>query len=333
MTSKTFQKINVLQNQYRRRLFMAGAGFALAGLLPTSSLAASSDVTVRIAPLFAYNYLTLGHKSGGIENTVNATGGKVEWKPYFPAYAPAAEALRGGSVDISSGSATSFLTSASADKDLVVFAVEKNDGKDQGIVATAKSGIQSLDDLRDKKIAVNKGGTGEYLLRLALAKQGIPVNAVQVVYLGPTDAATAFAQGHVDAWAIWDQFFAAAQTEPGAKVIAYASDLGSLNRNVHVTTRKFAQQHPEQLKAIYKALVNEVDTSKQNPGRVAELSLQAGVPKPVAEVIRKFTIQEVVPADEQFRKELETLSDFYASQKLSPSRIDVSETVVDVSRP
>lgn len=333
MTFKTFKKINSLQSQYRRRLFMASAGFALAGLLPSASLAAPDDVTVKIAPLYAYNYLTLGHKSGDLEKTVNAAGGKVEWKPYFPAYAPVAEALRGGSVDIGSGSATSFLASVSADKDLVVFAVEKNDGKDQGIVVTAKSGIQSLDDLRGKKIAVNKGGTGEYLLRLALSKQGIPVDAVQVVYLGPTDAATAFAQGHVDAWAVWDQFFAAAQTEPGAKVIAYGSDLGSLNRNVHVTTRTFAQQHPEQLKAVYKALVNEAATSKQNPGRVADLSIKAGVPKPVAEVIRQFAVQEVVPADKQFLKELETIADFYASQKLSPARIDVSETLVDVSKP
>ena len=333
MIKNTIKHLTQLQQQNRRRLFTGTASLILASMLPFSSLAASPEKTVRIAPLFAFNYLTLGHKSGSIEKAVKEAGGTVEWKSYFPAYAPTAEALRGGSVDFGSGSSTSFITATSKDKDLVVFAVEKNDFKDQGIIATAKSNIKTLADLRGKKIAVNKGGTGEYLLHLALEKQNIPLEDVKVVYLGPTDAATAFAQGHVDAWAIWDQFFAAAQTEPGANVIAYASDLGSLNRIIHVTTRKFAQEHPELLKAVYKALESEVKTSQQNPDRIAKLNAQAGVPKPVTDVIRTFVLPQIGPADESFQAELERIADFYASRKLTPTRIDVSNTTIDVTQP
>lgn len=333
MLRKNINYLSQTQRQNRRRIFAGAASLVLASLLPITGVTAPAETTVRIAPLFAFNYLTLGHKSGSIEKAVNAAGGAVEWKPYFPAYAPTAEALRGGSVDFGSGSSTSFISAAAGNKDLVVFAIEKNDFKDQGIIATAKSGIKTLADLRGKKIAVNKGGTGEYLLHLALEKNNIPVDDVNIVYLGPTDAAAAFAQGHIDAWAIWDQFFAAAQTEPGANVVAYAADLGSLNRIIHVTTRKFAEENPALLKAIYEALRSEVETSRQNPDRIAKLNAQAGVPTAVTQVIRTFALPEIGPADESFQKELGAIADFYASRKLTPSRIDVSDTTIDVSKP
>ncbi|MDM0018857.1 ABC transporter substrate-binding protein [Variovorax saccharolyticus] len=287
--------------------------------------------TVRIAPLQAFNFLTLAQQSGGIEAAVKAAGGSVQWKPPFPAYVPTAEALRGGAIDIGSGSATSFLAASTADKDLVVFAAERSSGKDQGIVATGASGIRTIPGLVGKKVAVNKGGTGEYLLRLALARHDIPVEKVTVVYLGPTDASTAFAQGHVDAWAVWEQFFAAGQAEPGARVIAYGADIGSLNRNVHVTTRAFAEAHPELVKAVYEALRKEAEAVQAAPGRVADLNEKQGVPKAVADIIRQVPPSTLVPADDTLLREFQEVADFYAKHGLSPQPIEVNGRTLNVA--
>lgn len=292
---------------------------------------AAGSALVRIAPLQAFNFLSLAKQSGGIDAAVTAVQGKVEWKPAFPAYVPTAEALRGGSVDIGSGSATSFLTATTADKDLVVFAAEKSSGKDQGIVATGASGIRTVPDLIGKKVAVNQGGTGEYLLRLALAKHDIPVEKVNLVFLGPTDGATAFAQGQVDAWAVWEQFFAAGQAEPGARVVVYGGDIGSLNRNVHVTTRKFATEHPALVKAVYDALRKEAEAVQATPGRVADLNEKAGVPKNVADIIRQVPPSTVVPADAALLQEFQTLADFYAKYVPSQRPIDVKGSTFDVA--
>lgn len=286
--------------------------------------------SVRIAPLLAFNFLTLAQQSGGIDAAVKAANGSVDWKPSFAAYVPTAEALRGGSIDIGSGSSTSFLAATTGEQDLVVFAVEKSSGKDQGIVATGASGIRTIPDLVGKKIAVNKGGTGEYLLRLALARHDIPVEKVNVVYLGPTDAATAFALGHVDAWAVWEQFFAAGQAEPGARVIAYASDIGSLNRNVHVTTRKFAQEHPALIRAVYDALRKEAEAVQATPGRVADLNEKAGIPKAVADIIRQVPPSTVAQADDALLREFQEIADFYSKYGLSAQPIDVKGTTYDV---
>ena len=109
MLRKTLATISHLQRHNRRRLFAGAASLVLASLLPFNTSVAAGNATARIAPLFAFNYLTLGHASGGIEKAVKQAGGTVEWKPYFPAFSPTAEALRGGSVDIGSGSSTSFI--------------------------------------------------------------------------------------------------------------------------------------------------------------------------------------------------------------------------------
>ncbi|MBS0847337.1 aliphatic sulfonate ABC transporter substrate-binding protein [Citrobacter sp. JGM124] len=329
-----------IRGQARRKLIrFLGTGIAtlwvaahcgLASAQPTPAVADTG--TVRISPLQAFNFLTLAQLDGLIDNQVKSAGGRVDWKPAFPAYVPTAEALRGGSIDIGSGSSTSFISAAADDHDLVVFAVERSSGKDQGIVATGASGIKTVADLVGKKVAVNQGGTGEYLLRLALEHNHIPIEKVNVVYLSPTDAATAFAQGQVDAWAVWEQFFAMGQAEPGARVVAYASDIGSLNRNVHVTTRSFAQAHPLLVRAVYDAMRKEADEVQSHPGRVAELNEKAGIPKEVADIIRQVPPSTIVPADDTTLKEFNEIADFYTRSGMATKRIDVNNSLYNVAQ-
>ncbi|PXY23375.1 hypothetical protein BAY59_27240 [Prauserella coralliicola] len=275
------------------------------------------------------NYLTVTKYAGSLEDSLSEAGAATEWVPPFPAFAPTAEALRGGSVDVGSGSSTSFLTAIAGNPDLVVFAVERDSGLGQGIVA--REGIGSVSDLVGKRVAVNQGGTGEYLLRLALDKYRIDPDSLDIVYLAPTDAATAFAQGHVDAWAVWDQFFATAQTVPGARVIATGKELGSLNRIVHVTTRAFAERNPELVGAIYTALKREADAASSDNGRIADLAAEQGVPQEVADIIRAVPPATIEPAGEQFESELGEVSAFYADHGLSDEKIDVTGSTVDVS--
>ncbi|WP_373412878.1 ABC transporter substrate-binding protein, partial [Streptomyces sp. NRRL B-24572] len=55
----------------------------------------------------------------------------------------------------------------------------------EGILVREGSEITSVRDLVGRKVAVNKGGTVEYLLLKALAKAGIPADKVERVYLRP----------------------------------------------------------------------------------------------------------------------------------------------------
>lgn len=320
----------------RRRLFLGSvattAALSLSGIAGNALAKSNASSTARIIPLQSFNFLTLGQLSGNIDASLRAAQASADWKPSFPAYAPAVEALRAGSADITAGSTSPFLTATTPDKDLVIFAVDRSARRDQGIVATEASKVQSIADLAGKRVAVNKGGTGEYLLRLALKRNGIPLDAVTPVYLSPGDAATAFLQNHIDAWATWEVFLATAQSQPGARVLAYASDIGALNHPVYVSTRQFAEQNPAVLKALYDGLKAESDQGHKQPGRIADLYAGKGVPKEVVAILREIPPSTLAPADAALQQELETLADFYAESGLTPKRIDVAGTTLDLTQ-
>jgi sulfonate transport system substrate-binding protein len=64
------------------------------------------------------------------------------------------------------------------------------------------SPINSVADLKGKKIALNKGSNVHYLLVRALEKAGLRYTDVKVVFLPPADGRAAFEKGAIDAWVI-----------------------------------------------------------------------------------------------------------------------------------
>jgi sulfonate transport system substrate-binding protein len=300
---------------------------------PSTATTTSASVgsTLRVGPLATLNLLTLSQQDGGLAKKVKAAGGATTWSSPFAAFAPAVEAMAAGKIDLTSGSTTSLVNALPSDPDLVAFAVEKNNNDTQGIVAAPGKGISSLKDLVGRSVAVNKGGTGEYLLLKALAHAGIPASKVKRVYLQPADAATAFAAGKVDAWATWDQFLASAKTTPGTKVLALAKDVGAVNRTIHVVSRSFLTAHPDEVKAAYQALKAEADKAAADPDYLPDAYRKQGATAKVAAAIKAVAPPEVVPANASVLAEFQQVADFYLKSGLVTKKVDVSKSVVDVS--
>lgn len=68
------------------------------------------------------------------------------------------------------------------------------------------SPIKSVQDLKGKKVVLNKGSNVHYLLVRALEDAGLKYTDIQTVFLPPADARAAFERGSVDAWVIWDPY-------------------------------------------------------------------------------------------------------------------------------
>jgi NitT/TauT family transport system substrate-binding protein len=67
----------------------------------------------------------------------------------------------------------------------------------------AQAGVRALADLKGKKVGVPEGTSGDMLLRLALRKQGMTVNDVELVRMDPSTVVAAFASRQIDAAGIW----------------------------------------------------------------------------------------------------------------------------------
>jgi len=116
------------------------------------------------------------------------------------------------------------------------------------ITTSPKSGIKELADLKGKKVALNRGSNVHYLLLRALEDAKLKLSDVEVIFLAPADARTAFEGGKVDAWVIWDPFQAAAEIA-GARILKDGEGLVD-NYFYYVARKDFAKEHPELVKAV-----------------------------------------------------------------------------------
>jgi sulfonate transport system substrate-binding protein len=134
---------------------------------------------------------------------------------------------------------------ARSSNDFVVYtAYELPTPEAEGILVSKESPIAKIADLKGKKVAFNKGSDVHWLVVSALQKAGLKYTDIQPVYLTPADARAAFQRGAVDAWAIWDPFFVAAQKEIGARVLTDAK--GITNRYQYfLSAREYAEKKSE----------------------------------------------------------------------------------------
>jgi sulfonate transport system substrate-binding protein len=84
-------------------------------------------------------------------------------------------------------------------------------GAEIGIIVRAESAIRDVAGLRGKKIGFGRASSAHSLLLAAQEKGGVDYGEITPVYLVPADAAAAFARGAIDAWSIWELFFAPAE--------------------------------------------------------------------------------------------------------------------------
>jgi len=169
--------------------------------------------------------LRVGDQKGGNQSLLSASGElaglpyRIEWSE-FPAAAPLLEALNAGAIDVGYvGNAPFFFAYASGVPARVISAVHQN-SEGLAIVAPAKSPIQKVSDLKGRRIGTGRGSIGHYLVLAVLAKAGLRMEDVQLVFLGPIDARAALASGAIDAWATWDPYTSMIELSDGARRIA-----------------------------------------------------------------------------------------------------------------
>ncbi len=306
----------------RRFLLSAGLGLAAACTLRPARAAAS---TVRIG-YQKYGSLVLLKGRGSLERALKPLGIAVEWSE-FPSGPPLMEALNAGAVDFGSAGEAPPIFAQAASTELRYVAAEPPAPKGEAILVPKGSPIQSLADLRGKTIAFNKGSNVHYLLVRALEKAGIPYDAVKLAYLGPADANAAFVRGSVDAWAIWDPYFAAAERATGARVLTDAQGLAP-NRQFYLSRRGFTDTSPEIVDEVLKA-IGEIDAWAAGHADTvaAELAPSVGIPAPVLAVALGRLSYGVAPLDEAAVADQQRIADTFHTLGLLPKPLRVADAV------
>jgi len=183
-----------------------------------------------------------------LENHFEPQGIAVRWVE-FPFGPPLLEALNVGAIDYGyTGNAPPVFAQA-AHANIQYVAVIPARGEGQAIVVPETSPLKSLAELKGKRIAVAKGSSAHDLLVAALESAQVSWSDITPVYLAPADAAAAFSRGSVDAWSIWDPFYAIAELKQKARPLPIDPQVSEQN-SFFLANSNFIAQHADVVGAI-----------------------------------------------------------------------------------
>ncbi|WP_413773131.1 sulfonate ABC transporter substrate-binding protein [Acinetobacter sp. ANC 4178] len=274
-----------------------------------------------------YGILPIVKARGTLEQALAAQGVQVKWVE-FPAGPQLLEGLNVGSVALGEAGEAPPIFAQAANSNLVYLANQPPAPQAEALIVPKTSNLKTIQDLKGKRVVLNKGSNVHYLLLKVLEANQLKLSDIDVVYLPPADARAAFERGAVDAWVIWDPFFAAAEQQLGARVLATGKNLVN-NHQFYLADRKFAQQHPELLKTVVNELNQTTTWVSQHQQQAAQL-LQQPTGLPVEVLNRSISRMGfgVQPISEQVAKQQQFVADAFYQQKLIPNKIDIQTALL-----
>jgi sulfonate transport system substrate-binding protein len=150
------------------------------------------------------------------------------------------------------------------------------------LVTNADSGIDGVEDLAGRRVAVTRGTDPYIFLLRALAEHGLTEDDIETVLLQHADGRNALVTGQVDAWAGLDPMMAQSELEQGTVLFYRSPDLNSYG--ILNTTEEFAEQHPEIVAKVIEAYERGRIWALENPDEMsAILAEAAGLTQEVAD--------------------------------------------------
>ena len=248
------------------------------GFLATSSAALLSATEIKSARAQVPTEIRIGYQKNGVlvvareqaalEKHFAPRGITVSWFD-FPAGPPLLEAMNAGSVDFGQvGDTPPIFAQAGGAK--IVYVAGQSITNGQGILVKPDGAIRTLADLKGKRIGFTKGSSAQNVVVMALEKTGLQYSDITPVYLSPPDGAAAFARDSIDAWAVWDPYFAIGEVRSGGRVLAKASDVGKAN-SFYIANRDFAAHSPQLVSAVIDVLAKSAGWAETHRDQVGQL--------------------------------------------------------------
>ena len=154
-----------------------------------------------------------------------------------------------------------------------LFAVDDSRGGD-GIVATTD--IETVADLKGKKVAYTEGSVSQFFLGALLKDEGLKLNDVESLNMTAGDAGAAFVAGQVDAAVTWEPWLTRGKNAEHGKILVDSSATPGMITDIMVTSKETLAAREDDLKALYRAWSKAVEWQKAN-SEAADAIMAKGV--------------------------------------------------------
>ncbi|MGO4741849.1 sulfonate ABC transporter substrate-binding protein [Serratia quinivorans] len=291
-----------------------------AGLSSASAQETPQQITIGYQKA---NIFALLKYRGTLEKALAPQGIKLRWIE-FPAGPQMLEGLNVGSIDLAATGDAPPAFAQAAKADLIYLGHSPASPKTEAIVVAQDSPIKTVADLKGKRVALNKGSDVNYLLVSALEQAGLSYKDVTPVYLPPSDARAAFQRGSVDAWVIWDPYYAEVQTHANARLLKDAQGLVP-HYTFYLASRHFAETYPDSAKLVIEQLAELSAWANAHQDEAAKILAQStGLEQAIwAKALARmpFGSQRMTP---EVLAEQQKLADKFTAIGLLPIKVDVS---------
>lgn len=303
-----------------------GALASLAGGTAFAQGAAPS--TIRIGYQKSSTLTVVLKTQGTLERQLAPLGVKIGWHE-FTSGLPLLEALNLDNLDFSADVADTVPVFAqAAGAKLSFVAQEAPSPAAQAIVVRADSPIQSVAELKGRKVGFAKAAGVHYLLIAALDKAGLSFKDIEPAYLTPADGRAAFERGAIDAWVVWDPFLSAAQRQSKLRVLADGTGIASYQR-YYLAGTPFADARPDVLRVLYAELQKAGLWVKQKPAEAAALLAPVwGLDTATVEQANARRSYAVRPVIAGSLAEQQRIADAFFAEKLLPKKLNALDVAL-----
>ncbi|WP_326558317.1 aliphatic sulfonate ABC transporter substrate-binding protein [Micromonospora sp. NBC_01796] len=296
-----------------------------AGLLATVGLVAGcgdgDDASGAEAPL-RVGYQRFGGLS--LVKARNAAAGTT-WS-LFESGPALTEAFKADAIDIGQVGEAPPIFAAAGKIPFKIIGTSAEIPEGEAVLVKEGSGINSFADLKGRTVALNKGSNVHWLLVRLLEANQMTLDDIQVKYLKPAEGRPAFDAGQVDAWIIWDPYFALAE-QPGVKILANATGLAG-NREYLLVSPDALKNKPEQIRAFLETYREVTDWGIANPAdRAKILAPELKIPEDVTTRALARSARPLAPVTPAIGDELQAIADGFTKLELIPTSIDMRDRV------
>ena len=154
-----------------------------------------------------------------------------------------------------------------------------------------QSTINSIAELKGKKVGVPQGTSGDMILRMALAKNGMTIADIQMVPMDPSTIVAAFTSKQIEAAGIWYPLIDTIKPRvPDMKELASNQEFYPQTSfiNTFVARNEIVEQNPEVVKKFLRVMKKAMDYRVANLDRAIELTTAfLNAPKEVTDKVAR----------------------------------------------
>jgi sulfonate transport system substrate-binding protein len=308
----------------RRDFLKLSLGAATIASITTPALAQTAPKEIRIG-YQKTGVLVIARQQAVLEKHFATQNIGVKWVE-FSSGPPLLEAINVGSVDFGAvgDSPPIFAQAAGA---AIVYAAGSPITNGQGILVPKDSPIRTIADLKGKRIGFTKGSSAHNLVVQTLEKAGLTYIDIAPVYLTPPDAGPAFANGSIEAWAIWDPYFAIGEAKQNGRILVNAYEVTKTN-SFYIANRDFANNNGRILQQTIDGLSKAAAWAEANRPEVAKsLTAVTGIPLEIQTIAANRASFTIGAITEEIIVTQQGVADRFHRLGLIPKAINVRDVV------